>query len=116
MAEMSDLKIDDNFKVTVNNEEVQYVACCDCGLVHEIYFDIYNNSIDVVYTRDEARTKAERIKRAGGKSKLYIKELQEARARENLHPPEAPDAVKTEASSIGAILGKGEKWRPQLQK
>ena len=100
-----------------NIREVRFIECCDCGLVHEVSYDIYEDGTVIMhFSREEERTEKARIKRAGGKSKLYCRQLDEARARENLHPPEAPDAVKTEASSIGAILGKGEKWRPQLQK
>ncbi len=100
-----------------NIREVGSIECCDCGLVHEVSYDIYEDGTVIMhFSREEERTAKARIARAGGKSKLYCRQLDEARARENLHPPETPDAVKTEASSIGAILGKGEKWRPQLQK
>ncbi len=39
-----------------NIREVRFIECCDCGLVHEVYYDIYENSIDIVYSRDEGRT------------------------------------------------------------
>lgn len=107
---------DEHFIVTINKKELRYIICCDCGLCHAVSYDIFENRVDMHFVRDEARTIRARIERKKDKRKNPCEELDEARARENLHPPETPDAVKTEASSIGAILGKGEKWRPQLQK
>ena len=106
-----------HFIVTVNGEEVQYVECCDCGLVHEVSYDIYENKVDMHFERKDERTEKARIERAGGKSKLYRRQLDEARARENLHPPETPAVVKSEFVSVGEILKNGEKWlTKKLQK
>ena len=75
-----------HFIVTVNGQEVQFVECCDCGLVHEVYYDIYENKIDMHFEREEGRTEKARIKRAGDKGKLMCQLLDDAILRESLIP------------------------------
>jgi len=107
-------------KVTFNIREVQFLECCDCGLVHEVSCDIYENQIIMTFTRANDQTEKARIARAGGKSKMMCRLLDEATARENLHPEntnENPDAVKSEFATVGEILKNGEKWlTKKLQK
>ena len=107
--------------VTINIREIQYIECCDCGLVHEVEYEIYEDgTILMTFTRVNDRTEKARIERAGGKGKLMCQQLDEATARENLHPEntnENPDAVKSEVATVGEILKNGEKWlTKKLQK
>ncbi len=76
---------EDHFIVTVNGQEVQFVECCDCGLVHEVSYDIYENKVDMHFERKEQRTEKARIERAGGKGKMMCKLLDEAILREPIH-------------------------------
>ncbi len=73
---------ENKFTVTVNGQEVQFIECCDCGLVHEVYYDIYENKIVIHFEREEERTEKARIKRAGGKGKLMCQLLDDAIARD----------------------------------
>jgi len=104
-----------------NIREVRFIECCDCGLVHEVSYDIYDDGTVIMhFSREEERTEKARIARAGGKGKLMCQLLEDAIARENLHPEntnENPDAVKSEVVSVGEILKNGEKWlTKKLQK
>ncbi len=76
---------ENHFIVTVNKEEVQFVECCDCGLVHEVSYDIYENKVEMHFEREDERTEKARIARAGGKGKLMCKLLDEAILREPIH-------------------------------
>ena len=77
---------EDHFIVTVNGQEVQFVECCDCGLVHEVSYDIYENKVVIHFERKEQRTEKARIRRVGSKAKLFCKQLDEAMAREPVRP------------------------------
>ena len=96
------------------------IVCCDCGLVHDVSFYEKDDTIFVTFERNEARTEKTRIERLGGKGKLMCKLLDDAIARENLHPEntnENPAAVKSEVVSVGEILKNGEIWlTKKLQK
>jgi hypothetical protein len=76
----------EHFIVTINEKELRYVGCCDCGLVHEVSYDIFENKVDMHFVRDEGRTEKARIKRAGGKGKLFCLQLDEAIARDPVRP------------------------------
>ncbi len=70
-----------------NIREVRFIECCDCGLVHEVSYDIYEDGTVIMhFSREEERTEKVRIKRAGGKGKLMCQLLDDARLRENLVP------------------------------
>ncbi len=77
---------DKHFIVTINKKELQYVGCCDCGLVHEVSYDIYENSVDMHFVRDDKRTEEKRAEKLGSKSKLMCLLLDEAILRESLIP------------------------------
>lgn len=73
--------------VTFNIREIQYIECCDCGLVHELKYEIHEDgTILMTFTRADEKTKKARIKRAGGKGKMMCQLLDEARSREGLVP------------------------------
>ncbi len=73
--------------ITINIREIQYIECCDCGLVHEVSYEIYEDEkILMTFKRKDERTEKARIKRAGGKGKLFSRLLDEAIVRENLQP------------------------------
>lgn len=76
----------EHFIVTINEKELRYIACCDCGLVHEVSYDIFENKVDMHFERDEARTIRARIERKKDKGKKLGELLDEARLRENLIP------------------------------
>ncbi len=104
---MSELNIDENFKVTVNKQEVQYVRCCDCGLVHEVYYDIYENSIDMVFTRDEGRTikrRAEMKTAVNRKEKSPCEELDEDRLKHPLNPPVEEKVNCDKFETLGHVM------------
>ncbi len=76
-----------DYIVTVNGQEVQYVECCDCGLVHEVSYDIYENKVDMHFERNEGRTIFARSERNKNKVKKNPCELlDEAISREKLIP------------------------------
>ena len=48
--------------VTIDIREVQYIECCDCGLVHEVEYEIYEDGkILMTFTRNEERTELARL-------------------------------------------------------
>lgn len=107
---MGKIIVDENFIVTVNKEEVQFVQCCDCGLVHEVYYDIYQNSIDMVFTRDEGRTITRRAEMKGvvvSKVKSISEQLDEDTLRHPLNPPDTEKVNCDNYSSIGEIFTNG---------
>lgn len=73
--------------VTLNIREVQYIECCDCGLVHEVSYDIYDDGkILMHFKRMDERTEKARIKRAGGKGKMMCQLLDEAILKDMAKP------------------------------
>jgi len=107
-------------KITIDLSLLKTLECCDCGLVHTISYEEKDGTIFLSFERNEPETEEARVKRAGGKGKLMCQLLDEATARENLHPEntnENPDAVKSEVATVGEILKNGEKWlTKKLQK
>jgi len=77
---------ENNNSVTFNIREFQYLECCDCGLVHEVEYEIHDDGIILMtYTRKDERTEKARIKRAGGKGKLMCRLLDEATLKEPIY-------------------------------
>ncbi len=68
----------EHFIVTINEKELRYIACCDCGLVHEVSYDIFENKVDMHFVRDDKRTEEKRAEKLGSKSKLMCLLLDEA--------------------------------------
>lgn len=66
-----------------NIREVGSIECCDCGLVHEVSYDIYDDGTVIMhFSREEEKTEKARIKRAGGKGKLMCQLLDDAILRD----------------------------------
>ena len=76
----------EHFIVTINEKELRYIACCDCGLVHEVSYDIFENKVDMHFVRDEARTIRARIERKKDKGKKLGELLDEALGKEPARP------------------------------
>lgn len=78
---------DEHTIVTINKNELRYVICCDCGLCHEVSYDIYKNKVDMHFVRDEARTIRARIERKRKKPERNpCDELDKAIESEALNP------------------------------
>ena len=73
-------------KETFDIETLTRIICCDCGLVHEVSFYVKGEDTFVTFERNDVETEKVRIKRVGGKGKLFCLQLDEAIARDPVRP------------------------------
>jgi uncharacterized Zn finger protein len=73
MAKASYPQIQDGEGFEVASGEIMRLACCDCGLIHDVAFAIEKNGKIGVALRRNNRSTAQRRRHLGDESKALVK-------------------------------------------